>query len=312
MLHTPPPEITASWEPQWVDLGRDTQRRKLWLRMQRDPRVEGSKTLMEFYANRRLVKSAVADGDIFMADIPVKVATHGTQWFLFYDTTPGAGDSWRTNYLVIRRRDLRFQKSGEFEHGDPSSFEKTGRFDEYKLLKYQGDDRFWKLGVDGYKIVEWHWNARRFRFQPLRHWYSPRAPRRLDERWDGPRIRPPLVGTLDDFRPLHPSAYGLPKSIHIQISPSAVRLVTGTPHWDQLHLIQGIKTLAACDVEIGALDPHNPPILTRSKRGLVLTITSCVFRKVRVSKFRLAINPYSVTPIGSWLKPAWTPCDRSR
>lgn len=58
-------EVTRSEAPQWVDFGRDAHRRKLWLRIQRDPRTDVG-TLLEFFADGRLVKSKRTGLDLFM------------------------------------------------------------------------------------------------------------------------------------------------------------------------------------------------------------------------------------------------------
>ncbi len=309
-------EIRSSWAPQWVDLGLDSRHRQVWMRIQRNPTIDYH-TLFEIYAAGHLVKSKSIETDsYFEGDVPATVATVKGNWFLFYDSHPGAGDTWFTNYLVIRKRDYRFEERGQFEHGDASKFQSSRRYREYKLLKYQGDHRYRQLGVIGFKIIEWKWNSRTALFRRIRHWYSPRLPNLLSQNWyvqPWRQLKGELVGTPTFFRPADPVKHGLPFDSHFMIAHDygfgqwTVGLVTGKATMDELHLIQGIKDLAGLDYPIGEVAPHNPPRISQSSKGMVLTITTCVFHKVRVSDFLVTTKPYKISLLRTRLQPEWTP-----
>jgi len=293
----------------------------MWVRIQKDPGNEIGSTEIEFYADGRLVKSkSIQSEDFFLEDQPARVVTVGGNWFLFYDSHPGAGDTWFTNYLVIRKRDLRFGQKGQFEHGDALEFQSSHRFYEYKYLKYQGDYRYRKLGVTGYQIIDWRWNTRQARFQKVRHWYAPYLPRHLRKQWwEHPQLRlhGNLVGTLDYFQPADPSKYDLPKDGHFVIPPGyafgkwTIGLVAGKPTEDELNLVHGLKDLAGLDYPIGSMDPHHPPQISRSSKGIVLTLTTYAFRQVRFSKFLVTTKPYKIELLGTWKEPEWTPFAQS-
>lgn len=283
--------------------------------MQRDPRLNN--TLAEIYADGRLVKSKpIQVESYFLSEMPMTSATVGPDWFVFYDSHPGAGDTWYTNYLTIRRRDLRFERLEQFEHGDSSSFQSTRRFAEYKLLKYEGDRRFRRLGVFGYEIVEWRWSTHRARFRRIGHRYAPYLSRHLDRVWRDQPLQGALVGTPTYFQPAFPAKFGLPKDVHFVIDSDygfgteTVRLVKGQRFYDGLNLMHGETTLAGLAFPIGEPDPHNPPRLDLTADGLILTLTTCEFRQVRETKLLVTAKPYAIHVLGSKLKPAWTPFER--
>src|SRR5580698_10377110 len=110
-LSGPLPKPLVSWAPEWVRLGSSG-----WVRIQRDPRVDEG-VLLEVYSNGRRVKSKQFFADCFLDDIQPTVCRVGGDWFLYFDSHPGAGDTWFTYLLRIRRSDLRFEGLRQFEHG---------------------------------------------------------------------------------------------------------------------------------------------------------------------------------------------------
>ena len=310
-----PQEPAPSEAPAWAYLGLDARHRKTWLRIQREPGLydgqpnpDGWNTRIELYGDGKLEKSKLTDVcTCFMGEIPITVVPTASEWFVFFDAHPGAGSTWYTICLQVRRSDLRFIGVRRFEHGDASKFQASHRFAEYKLLKYEGDRTHYDEGYM-YHVIEWHFLGSKAGFRRTKQWYAADPPDRLGRFWFDPpdvQLRGTLVGTPDAFYPAAPSKYGLPEHAYFFVASNEPETVALIKEAQKHHGSE--VTLAGLTIPIGDPDSHNPPHLMRTNAGLILTITTCAEHQVRVWRLLVTTKPYRMKVLGSTFKPEWTP-----